>query len=30
MRLPEACLPLDALIQVQLMLRRMQLSQGLL
>ena len=30
MRLPEACLPLDALIQVQLMLSRIQLSQGLL
>lgn len=29
-RLPEACLPLDALIQVQLMLSRIQLSHGLL
>ena len=28
MRLPDACLPLEALIQVQLMLRRRQLSQG--
>lgn len=28
MRLPEACFPLDAFSHVQVMLRRMQLSQG--